>query len=566
MSAGTSGPASLSCMEAWGGAMLRAVTGDVSLQWSGQTLYRGTTPIPQAAAHHSQVPVQQTDQRGMLDSMGLRLHWSDQALFQAHLPQDPVERMVFELLEQLRVESLVPEAWPGARENMRQRFVNWCQAFMDSGLTESSLGILLFTVAITAWSRLTGHEIPERMADLVESTRMSMASPLGRHWDRLRRFRDRQLEFIEPALAVSRWVGMAVRAAQEDAPRGAGGPRRRSSFALPLHFESQSQDGMPVAQSGDSRAWAGTAQSYRVFTREFDREVQAAELIRALQLAQFREQMDEELARSGLQQAGRLARYLQQRLASTQRNGWNFGLEEGHLDGSRLSQLVTDPQQRAIFKDEMQRPVNETAVTILMDCSGSMKTFARPLSLLLDVLGRALEMAGASVEILGFSTQAWNGGRARRRWQRAGQPQFPGRLNERLHIVFKDGAKPWRHARHGIAALRKLDIFREGIDGEAVEWACQRLRAKTAQRRILLVISDGCPMDTATHQANDEHYLDQHLRQVLAAQERLGGVKVCALGVGLDLGVFYRQRLAVDLQHDIDEALLFSVAEMLCKR
>ena len=566
MSAGTSGPASLSRMEAWGGAMLRAVTGDASLQWSGQTLYRGTTPIPQAAAHHSQVPVQQTDQRGLLDSMGLRLHWSDQALFQAHLPQEPVERMVFELLEQLRVESLVPETWPGARENMRQRFVNWCQAFMDSGLTESSLGILLFTVAITAWSRLTGHEIPERMADLVESTRMSMASPLGRHWDRLRRFRDRQLEFIEPALAVSRWVGMAVRAAQEDAPRGAGGPRRRSSFALPLHFESQSQDGMPVAQSGDSRAWTGTAQSYRVFTREFDREVQAAELIRALQLAQFREQMDEELARSGLLQAGRLARYLQQRLASTQRNGWSFGLEEGHLDGSRLSQLVTDPQQRAIFKDEMQRPVNETAVTILMDCSGSMKTYARPLSLLLDVMGRALEMAGASVEILGFSTQAWNGGRARRRWQRAGQPQFPGRLNERLHIVFKDGARPWRHARHGIAALRKPDIFREGIDGEAVEWACQRLRAKAAQRRILLVISDGCPMDTATHQANDEHYLDQHLRQVLAAQERMGGMKVCALGVGLDLGVFYRQRLAVDLQHDLDEALLFSVAEMLCKR
>ncbi|GAO71034.1 cobalt chelatase [Comamonas sp. E6] len=566
MSAGTSGPASLSRMEAWGGAMLRAVTGDASLQWSGQTLYRGTTPIPQAAAHHSQVPVQQTDQRGLLDSMGLRLHWSDQALFQAHLPQEPVERMVFELLEQLRVESLVPETWPGARENMRQRFVNWCQAFMDSGLTESSLGILLFTVAITAWSRLTGHEIPERMADLVESTRMSMASPLGRHWDRLRRARDRQQQFVEPALAVSRWVGMAVRAAQDDAPRGAGGPRRRSSFALPLHFESQSQDGMPVAQSGDSRAWTGTAQSYRVFTREFDREVQAAELIRALQLAQFREQMDEELARSGLLQAGRLARYLQQRLASTQRNGWSFGLEEGHLDGSRLSQLVTDPQQRAIFKDEMQRPVNETAVTILMDCSGSMKTYARPLSLLLDVLGRALEMAGASVEILGFSTQAWNGGRARRRWQRAGQPQFPGRLNERLHIVFKDGARPWRHARHGIAALRKPDIFREGIDGEAVEWACQRLRAKAAQRRILLVISDGCPMDTATHQANDEHYLDQHLRQVLAAQERMGGMKVCALGVGLDLGVFYRQRLAVDLQHDLDEALLFSVAEMLCKR
>lgn len=545
--------------------MLRAMTGDDSLQWSGQTLYRGTHPLPQLAAHHSDVPLLQTDQRGLLDSMGLRLHLSDEAWHQQNLPKDPVERMVFELLEQLRVESLVPEAWPGARENMRQRFLHWCQAFMDSGLTESSLGILLFTVAVTAWSRLTGHEIPESMGDLVESTRLSMAAQLGQQWVQLRRLRQEQ-QFVTPALAVSRWVGQAVRAAQEEAPRGAGSPKRRGNFALPLHFESQSLDELPMAQSGDSRAWASTAQSYRVFTREFDREAAASELIRAVQLAQFREQMDEELARSGLQHAGRLARYLQQRLATSQRDGWSFAQEEGYLDGNRLSQLVTDPQQRAIFKDEMQRPINETAVTILMDCSGSMKAYAKPLSLLLDVLGRALEMAGVVVEILGFSSQAWNGGRARKQWQRAGRPEFPGRLNERLHIVFKDGAKPWRQGRQGVAALRKPDIFREGIDGEAVEWACQRLMARSTRRRILLVISDGCPMDTATHQCNDEHYLDQHLRQVLAARERMGDVKVCALGVGLDLGVFYRQRLAIDLLQDIDEALLFSVAELLCKR
>lgn len=169
------------------------------------------------------------------------------------------------------------------------------------------------------------------------------------------------------------------------------------------------------------------------------------------------------------------------------------------------------------------------------------------------------------MEILGFSTQSWNGGRARRQWQRAGQPDLPGRLNERLHIVFKDGARRWQQSRHGIAALRKPDIFREGIDGEAVEWACQRLLERPAKRRILMVISDGCPMDTATHQANDEHYLDQHLRQVLAAHERSGDVKICALGVGLDLGVFYRHRLAVELEPGIDEALLQSVAELLCR-
>lgn len=564
--AASSKSVSLLQMEAWGGAMLRAITGDDSLQWSGQTLYQGINPVPQAAAHHIEVPALQTDQRGLLDSMGLRLQLSDASLFQAHAPKEPVERMIFELLEQLRVESLVPESWPGARDNMRQRFEHWCQAFVDSGLTESSLGILLFTVSITAWSRLTGHEIPHGMADLVEATRLSMAPELGQYWVQLRRFRGDQQQFLVPALAISRWVSAAVLAAQENAPRGTAGARRRGNFALPLHFESQSLDDLPVAQTGDSRAWASTAQSYRVFTREFDREVHAASLVRAEQLRQFRSQMDEELANAGLQHAGRLARYLQQRLASYQPDGWNFAQEEGHLDGSRLSQLVTDPQQSAIFKQEMQRPVNQTAVTILMDCSGSMKAHAKPLSLLLDVLGRSLEMAGAAVEILGFSTQAWNGGRARRQWQRAGRPEFPGRLNERLHIVFKEGNKRWRHARQGVAALRKPDIFREGLDGEAVEWACQRLRAQTAQRRILLLISDGCPMDTATHQANDEHYLDQHLRQVLAAQERAGDIQVCALGVGLDLGVFYRRRLAIDLLEQIDESLMLEIAALLCKR
>lgn len=556
---------SLAEMEAWGAAMLRAITGDASLQWSGQTLYAGTMPQALAAAHHSNVPVELADQRGMLDSAGLRLRLSTQPLHRAHLPADPVERMVFELLEQLRVESLAPASWPGARENMRQRFLGWAQAFIDSGLTESSLGILLLAVALTAWSRLTDQEMPERMSDAIESTRMAISPHLGGLWLQLRRQRQDQAAFIGPALAVARWVGEAVRTAQEEAPRGNANPRRSGSFALPLHFDAQNLDELPLARTGDSRAWASSSQAYRVFSRRYDREEMADGLIRAAQLAEFRADMDEEIARSGLH-VGRLARYFQQRLAKHHRDGWNFGLEEGYLDGGRLTQLVSDPQQRAIFKDEAQRPVNETAVTFLLDCSGSMKSHAKPMSMLVDVLGRALEMAGASVEVLGFSTGAWNGGRARREWQRAGQPQFPGRLNERLHIIFKDGARRWRHGRHGIAALRKPDIFREGIDGEGVEWACQRLLARPAKRRILMVISDGCPMDTATHQANDEHYLDQHLRQVLAARESAGDVKVCALGVGLDLGVFYRQRLAVDLQQNIDEGLLRAVADLLCKR
>ena len=134
-----------------------------------------------------------------------------------------------------------------------------------------------------------------------------------------------------------------------------------------------------------------------------------------------------------------------------------------------------------------------------------------------------------------------------------------------MHLIFKEGSKRWRQSRHGIAALRKPVIFREGIDGEAVEWACQRLMERSAKRRILMVISDGCPMDTATHQTNDEHYLDQHLRQVIAQQKRAGDIRICALGVGLDLGVFYRNRLAIEGLEHIDLALLHSIAEMICK-
>jgi cobaltochelatase CobT len=544
------------------GALVRSLTGDPSLQWSGQTLYQGTNVVPLRAAHHSDVPTALRDQRGLLDGAALRLRWSNAALHAQHAPTEPVERLVYELLEQLRTESLVPADWPGVRHNLEQRFLHWCSAFTESGLTETSLGILLFTVAVTAWSRLTGHEVPDAMADLIEATRASIVPEIGGHLAALRRHRGDQAHFIVPALTLSRWVGQAVRSAQAEVPNGSPTARRRNGFALRLHFESPDTTPPPVATSGNSRSWQATAQRYRVFTRAYDREVEAATLVRAAQLAEFRAQMDQEVIQAGFN-IPRLARHFHQRLSVPRRDGWRFAQEEGHIDGSRLAQLVSDPQDKAIFKDELQRPAMECAVGVLLDCSGSMKTHARAISVLVDVLGRALDMAGVAVELLGFSTDAWNGGRARRDWQHAGRPEYPGRLNETLHLVFKSGREPWRRGRRGIAALRRPDLFREGVDGEAVEWACQRLLKLPAQRRILLVVSDGCPMDTATHQCNDEHYLDQHLKQVVATHEHNGDVAICGLGVGLDLGLFYRHRLALDLSEHLDDTSLQAVAGLI---
>jgi cobaltochelatase CobT len=184
-----------------------------------------------------------------------------------------------------------------------------------------------------------------------------------------------------------------------------------------------------------------------------------------------------------------------------------------------------------------------------------MRTYIEPVALLVDVLTRALDQAGVASEVLGFSTGAWNGGRARLDWLAGGRPHHPGRLNELAHLVFKDAATSWRRARADIAALFKADLFREGVDGEAVDWACTRLRARAEARRILVVISDGSPMDSATAQVNDTYYLDNHLKQVVARNEAARDVELLGLGVGLDLSPYYRRCLAVDLSTPPDMSL-----------
>lgn len=546
-----------------GSAVLRALSGDARLQWSAHTLYQGTEPLPLLAPHQSEVPDDAQGQRGLLDGAALRQRHSQADAHARMAPTDPVEHLVFELLEQLRVESLVPPDWPGVQANLRQRFEAWAQDFVDSGLTETSLGILLFTVAMSAWTRLTAHEVPERMGDLMEATRAHLSQALGPCWQGLRQHRHDQQAYALVALELARWVGQAVRSAQAEVPNGAARARRRNGFALRLPPPRSDAAELPQAQSGESRTWQASAQQYRVFSRQHDREAAATSLVRAAQLTELRAAMDQELLQAAYP-VPRLARLFRQALASPQRGGWRLGQDSGYLDAARLAQLVSDPQQRAVFKDIPSPPAMQCAVTLLLDCSGSMKAHARRLSLLADVLGRALSLAGVQVEILGFGTGAWHGGRALRDWQRAGRPQAPGRLNERLHLVFKSAAQSWRQGRLGLAALRRPDLFREGLDGEAVQWACERLRAQAVTRRLLLVVSDGCPMDSATAQANDEHYLDQHLRQVVAAELARGQVQILGLGVGLDLGLFYPQRLALDPDPvTLDEATLWAVTRAL---
>jgi cobaltochelatase CobT len=280
-----------------------------------------------------------------------------------------------------------------------------------------------------------------------------------------------------------------------------------------------------------------------VYSRAYDETRSVLSLVRPAQLREYRELLDRAVEASGVS-ARAIGRQLNRLLAEPHHDGWEGGRDSGLIDGRRLAQLVTTPAARNIFRAEASVPRTDTIVSFLVDCSGSMKAFSEPVAVLVDVFARALELAGVGCEVLGFTTASWNGGRVRRDWSRSGRPRNPGRLNEVRHLVVKSSDTRYRSARAAIAGLLKADLYREGVDGEAVEWARRRLEACEEHRRILVVISDGSPMDGATALANDQYYLDRHLRDVLAQQS---SVHVSALGVGLDLSTYYDHCTALDL-------------------
>ena len=558
------------------GASVRALTGQHDLHFRARRLHRGTRLLPIAAPHLYPSPDAGFGCfRGAADGLALRLLHSDAAIHRAHAPPPGAARAVFDLLEQQRVESLVTQAWPGVRSNLRHRFDQWSAAFAASDLIETSAGMLLFALAQTSRTHLTGEPVFEAAEDAIESTRAWLMQMAGQHLRLMKQQRHAQAQFAPHARALAVLLAQALidlRGGEPDAAALADENKALGLFTLRVDMGDESEEAAVVADHGHSRVLEEAGHHYRVFTREFDQPMEAARLARVEELRELRALLDTRIQASGLS-LGRLARELQVLLAQARPDDWDSGQEEGRIDGRRLAQLVASPTERRLFRTEHLEPQARCAVTLLIDCSGSMKQHANNSSLLADVLARALEQVGVAVEVLGYTTAAWNGGRAAKAWQRAGRPPNPGRLNEVRHLVFKDARASWRRSRLGLAALQKPDLYREGVDGEAVDWACTRLRAMDAtpsghemDRRLLLVLSDGSPMDTATHLANDVHYLDHHLRQVVEQQEARGGVEILGLGVGLDLSPFYSRCHALDPAAAISHATLGEVMALMSGR
>jgi cobaltochelatase CobT len=547
-------------------AAIRALSGEPDLHFRGRLLHRGHRPVP---VHAPQLYPHDEDDfgsfRGAADGMALRLAYSDLDLHRALSPDDPVERLLFEMLEQFRVETLAPPELRGVRANLRHRHRRWSLAFHDSGLTGTTRGILLYTVAQICRARVSAEPVLEETEDELENTRGALAPILGHDLAQLRPHRHDQAAYSRHALAiahrVARMLDDVTADAEEDDPDDSDAREDRAAFPLFVDFDEETGSVPPVAAASRG-AREDTREPYRAFTTEYDRQVEVGTLVRPALLRHYREELDDRVTAQGVNIA-RLARDLRVVLAEPVHDGWTGGQEEGHVDGRRLTQLIASPTERRLFQTPRVEPHADCLVSMLVDCSGSMKEHAESVALIVDVLGRALDLAGISTEVLGFTTGAWNGGRAQQAWQRAGRPARPGRLTELQHIVFKHADVPWRRARRGVAGLLKADLFREGVDGEAVQWACARMAGRPEERRILVVVSDGGPRDSATVLANDEQYLDAHLEQVVLEQEQLGEVAVCGLGVGLDLSPYYGRALALDLGDGVPNSVFGELRQWL---
>lgn len=555
------------------GATVRAASGEHGFRFRARRPEVNGRPSG-IRAPHLQPDVERHDFRafrGAADGIALRLQHSDIELHRQLMPQSAVGQVIFELLEQLRVESLVDNSYPGSKANIEYRYRQWCADFCASNMTENHVGLLVYTVAQVCWSRLSGLPVEEATEGLIEPQRMMLAPHIGGSLAGMRRYRDDQRQFAEHALGIVQVIDELVNALDDDEDSDKAKTMAEEAvagFGLTLYPESD-LDG----DHNNSRATLNSRQlkelseqlaEYKVYSRENDRVVAAEKLVLADQLTKLRERLDLRIRAQGVN-IPRLAREFAHIFSAPRLEGWNFGEEEGYLDAKKLPRLVTSPDYRQLFRQERYQPRSNCLVSFLMDNSGSMKDHAEPIAMLIEIMTRALEQAGVSTEILGFTTRAWQGGKVYKQWQRRGQPENPGRLTELEHIVYKDADTPIKRSRRNIAAMLKPNLFREGIDGEALLWAAERMTARPEERRILIVLSDGCPMETATNLTNPAEYLDNHLKQVATMLESRGNIELYALGFGLDLSPYYRHNLALELPDPLENAVFKEILQLLSK-
>ncbi|MGZ3173029.1 MAG: cobaltochelatase subunit CobT [Croceibacterium sp.] len=524
--------------------------------------------------------------RGFADSFALKLRHHNERMHLRGMPAEPDARAAFDAIERVRYEALGENNYAGMRDNLAAS--TDLRTRSDPIARASNEGDVPLQTALSLMLReaLTGQPIPESARAGVEMVREGIEARVGDDFERLATLLDDQKAFQALSLDLLRHLELVATDELEDSGENEesgddedGGDESdgendqeasdelREQQTSAEQGEGEDEEGenqvpqeqdMSEGEVGDegeeammpvrpNRPWTDLPETfdYKVFTEEFDEVVEATELCDFEELDRLRAYLDSQL--TGLQGiVTRLANRLQRRLMAQQNRAWDFDQEEGLLDAARLARVIVSPGHSLSYKIERDQEFKDTVVTLLIDNSGSMR--GRPISIAAisaDILARTLERCGVKVEILGFTTCAWKGGQSREKWLTEGKPPQPGRLNDLRHIIYKKADEPMRRARKSLGLMMREGLLKENIDGEALLWAHTRLLARTEDRRILMVISDGAPVDDSTLSVNNAGYLETHLRKVIDWIEKQSPVQLVAIGIGHDVTRYYKRAVTI---------------------
>jgi cobaltochelatase CobT len=543
--------------------------------------------------------------RGHADSIALKLACHNPAVHRRQMPSGQQARAVFEAVEQARVEAIGARRMQGVAQNLTAMLDDKFHRGKFDDVTDRADAPIEDAVAMMVRERITGQAPPPAARKLVDLWRPFIEERAGSDLDRLEKLVEQQRRFgdvIHDLLDSLEMGDERSRDSEDESEESSEQDKQQNQGEDGESKESEDAEGMSMeemevsaeelpdgaseamdapsadmpddADMGDSEAanepWRPRQHGqneprgpdYHPYIAKFDEIIEAQDLCEPEELDRLRGYLDKQL--SHLQGVvSRLANRLQRRLMAQQNRAWEFDLEEGLLDPARLSRIVIDPMHALSFKREKDTTFRDTVVTLLLDNSGSMR--GRPITVAAtcaDILARTLERCGVKVEILGFTTRAWKGGQSREAWLAGGKPANPGRLNDLRHIIYKSADAPWRRARKNLGLMMREGLLKENIDGEALDWAHKRLLARTEQRKILMMISDGAPVDDSTLSVNPGNYLERHLRWVIEEIETRSPVELIAIGIGHDVTRYYRRAVTIVDAEELGGVMTEKLAEL----
>ena len=588
---------------------IRAIAGqdDIELTFGGV--------IPDASGHTIKLPAlppslsehELRRLRGMADDFALHLRYHDEDVFGKTAPADNAARAAFAALEEARIEAAGTQDYPGIAANLAAALEDSARKHkLDQAATQNDVA-LPDALRYMARQALTGRKPPEAAAHAVSLWHDWIEKKLGTDGlEKLKNSVQDQSTFADISRKLLEKLDMDITplpaapqtaedseqenadnnqnkeqqeqdpeetdgqsAAAEQAETGEGEDTEddnETGFAEAGETQEEGEDGEGGETAGANPGRSNNTETefgdYSAYTTQFDETIAARELCEPEELHKLRRLLDKQLTHLHAV-VTRLANKLQRKLLAQQTRSWKFDLEEGYIDATRLSRIIANPYWPVTYKQETQADFRDTVVTLLIDNSGSMR--GRPITIAAistDILARTLERCGVKVEILGFTTRAWKGGSSRDRWLSDGKPSKPGRLNDLRHIVYKAADTPWRHSRENLGLMLREGLLKENIDGEALMWAWNRLMARPEQRKIIMVISDGAPVDDSTLSANRGNYLEEHLRRVIHWIEDKTPVQLLAIGIGHDVTRYYKRAVMLSDADDLGGAMTEKLAEM----